>query len=134
MGYVKGQSGNPSGRPKGTTSKELRSLRHCAPELVELIKQQAFSGCLQSQKLIIDRILPSLKPVELCIKLPGFPNGASPAQQARYLLQATAAGVLSQAQGAGLIKCLADTMSIVEIDEIEQRLAQLEDTLLPKTP
>jgi hypothetical protein len=38
MAFVKGKSGNPSGRPKAATVEEIRGIaRRAAPEMVELL-------------------------------------------------------------------------------------------------
>ena len=113
MVYAKGESGNPAGRPKGTTNKQLRSLRGCADELLEVIKEQALNGCCASQKLILDRIIPPLKPIDCPINLPDYPYDEKPVEQTRYLVKAVAAGLLSPSQCEMMIKALTDSLEIV---------------------
>lgn len=65
--FKKGQSGNPSGRRKSSlVANQAKALvaatieKH-AKELIEKILEQARNGCRQSQKLLLERLLPALK-------------------------------------------------------------------------
>ncbi len=64
--FKKGQSGNPKGRPMGSkTAGRVRELlsdpRTLEPILKSLI-ESATQGDTAAQKLILDRICPTLKP------------------------------------------------------------------------
>lgn len=68
MGFEKGQSGNPSGRPKGAKDKrtELRELlQPHAPALVEKAVQLALMGDTTALKMCLDRIIPAMRSVEI---------------------------------------------------------------------
>lgn len=68
MSFKKGQSGNPSGRPKGTKDKrtELRELlRPHAPVLVEKAVEMALDGDTTALKICLDRIIPAMRSVEI---------------------------------------------------------------------
>ena len=74
MGWKKGQSGNPAGRPKGTAKvAKLRSLIEAdMPEIIAKVVELAKEGDMSAAKLLVDRAVPALKPVEqLRVTLPG---------------------------------------------------------------
>ena len=81
-GFVKGKSGNPSGRPKGALGKSTLIkqaimaeaeglLLENAPKVISTVIQQAKKGCLQSQRLIWQSIIPAKRAVELSAKEDG---------------------------------------------------------------
>jgi hypothetical protein len=70
--WVKGQSGNPAGRPKGSLNKSTISARKLAQkflnEAVEPVFQKlvemAQQGDPQALRLVVERILPAMKAFE----------------------------------------------------------------------
>jgi hypothetical protein len=75
QGFIKGQSGNPAGRPKGSKNKitlmklalegELRtSLRGHAQEILDVAITLAKSGDTSMLKLLIDKMIPTSKALE----------------------------------------------------------------------
>jgi len=68
MSFQKGQSGNPSGRPKGAKDKrtELRELlQPHAPALIEKAVEMALDGDTTALKMCLDRIIPAMRSVEI---------------------------------------------------------------------
>lgn len=64
MTFQPGQSGNPAGRPKGSVNKNLALLRDAVEKVLPLVVDRALAGDAEAQKLILERGLPKLKPVE----------------------------------------------------------------------
>jgi hypothetical protein len=67
--FQKGQSGNPTGRPKGTLNKYTELSRQLlsekGPEIVQMVIQKALEGDVACLKMCMDRIVPSQKAIEV---------------------------------------------------------------------
>ena len=63
--YLPGQSGNPSGRPKGTGSvaKLREAIQEEMPEIIDTVVSAAKAGDISAAKILIDKVIPTLKPV-----------------------------------------------------------------------
>jgi len=84
-----GQSGNPSGRPPGTG--ELAKLRagiaERVPEILERLTDAALAGDVSAARLLLERVLPPIKPVELPIDLALAPRAVRPSRRVRCSLR-----------------------------------------------
>ena len=122
-----GQSGNPAGRAKG--SGEVARLRAAiaqhVPEIVERLTQAALSGEVGAARLLLERVIPPLKATEEAVALT-LPEG-SLTEQGRAVLGAVAGGRVAPAQGAGLLNALGTLAKLTEADELERRVAALEE-------
>lgn len=121
--FAKGVSGNPGGRPK--TAIELRNLLADGAEAAaEAILKKARKGDMQACRIILDRIVPPTRPT--LPLTPFYLDDTNPQALARSVMQAIAAGTLSADQGKVILDGLASMMKVIEITELEQRIAQLE--------
>ena len=122
-----GQSGNPKGRPPGAG--ELAQLRASiagdVPGIIKALTDAALGGDVQAARVLLERCLPPIKPIEQPTPLT-LPTGASLSEQGRAVLVAVAAGELAPSQGAALIGALGTMAKIHEVDELERRIAALE--------
>jgi hypothetical protein len=128
MGWKKGQTGNPTGRPVGIPDRrsQLRDLlQPDAPALIEKVVKEAKAGDMQAMRICMERLIPPLRqdsePVQLDIDI-----GDTPTDTALNVLQAISAGKLSIADGASLLGAVASAQRIHELESIEQRLQKVE--------
>ncbi len=92
MTFQPGRSGNPAGRPRGSVNRLLAMLREAVEQVLPLVVERALAGDAEAQKLILERGLPKLKPVEIPIEFTLPAEGTtSPART--VLLQAAEGGI-----------------------------------------
>lgn len=122
-----GESGNPKGRTPGTgeVAKLRASISEHLPEIITQLVAKAKEGDAQAARLLLERVLPPVKAVEQPVEL-ALPAGGLSAQGAA-IVQAVAAGTLAPGQGAALLSGLGALARIKEIDELEQRITNLEE-------
>jgi hypothetical protein len=121
-----GQSGNPAGRPVGSgrVAQLRESIVAFTPDLIEKLKAQALGGDATAARLLLERALPPVRAVEPPVKL-RLPDGTL-TDQGRAILAAIGAGELAPAQGASLLAAVGGLARLIEIDDLERRIARLE--------
>ena len=122
-----GESGNPKGRTPGTgeVAKLRDSIALHLPDIIAQLVTRAREGDAQAARLLLERVLPALKPMEQPVAL-SLPDGEGITAQGRAIVHAVAAGTLAPGQAAQLLTGLGSLARIVEIDELEKRIALLE--------
>jgi hypothetical protein len=122
-----GQSGNPAGKRPGTGKiDKLRAvLAKELPEVLEALVAQAKAGDTGAIKLILERTVPALRPVDAVAPL-NLPVDGGLADQGRAVLAALAVGHLPANQAAGILQGLGNLAKLVELDELDKRVAALE--------
>ena len=129
MKFQKGQSGNPAGKPRGAKDRrtELRALfQPRSGELVNKAIEMALSGDAACLRLCIDRLVAPIKAQDTAAPIEGLDAG-SLADQGRAVMAGVAAGTLTPDQAATLLHAIASQAKIIEVDELEQRIARLEE-------
>ncbi|MDS4042761.1 MAG: DUF5681 domain-containing protein [Candidatus Competibacter sp.] len=127
MPWAPGRSGNPKGRTPGTGKVEkLRAaLTKELPEVLDALVAKAKEGDTGAIKLILERIMPALRPVDAAAPL-DLPVGGGLAEQGRAVLVALAAGHLPVNQASSILQGLGSLAKLIETDELEARIAALE--------
>ena len=94
------------------------------PALLEMLMGRALSGDVGAARLLMERVLPPLKAVELpqVINLPA--DGLT--EQGTAILHAVASGQLAASQGAALIGALGNLARVAEVDNLAKRIEALE--------
>lgn len=120
------QPGNP-GRPPGIRDKRTAMrdllLPH-APELVAKVVEMAKNGDATALRICLDRLIPPAKAKDDPVCLPGLTD--SLADNSRAVVKALADGELTPEEAATVLQALASQVRIIEADEIERRIAALE--------
>ena len=127
MKWQSGQSGNPSGRKPGTGKVEkLRAaLAKELPEVLDALVAQAKAGDIGAIKLVLERTVPALRPVDAVTPL-NLPVDGGLAEQGRAVLATLASGQLPVNQATSILQGLGNLAKLVELDELEKRVAALE--------
>ena len=124
--FKAGISGNPKGRPKDRTPATLlrKSIIDDMPEIILKLVEQAKNGDTAAAKILLDRCCPSLKPQAMNINLPV--NGTL-AEQGGEVIKATLSGHIPPDIGAQLITALASQGKLIELQELTERIENLEN-------
>ena len=123
MAFKKGQSGNPAGRKPGPSKigKIRQGLEAHLPEILSALIAGAKAGDPAAAKLLLDRVLPSLKPeTRQPTPAPVDPDG---------ILAATASGQIGLDQAQILMGLAAQRLKIAEGEEMIRRIEALEALL-----
>ena len=125
--FKKGQSGNPTGRPKGTgTAAKMRALLEPhAPMLVEKAVQLALDGDTAALRICVDRLIPAMKPRDEPIMLEGLEGSLT--EQGQTVITGMSKGCITSGDASDILRALASQARIKEVDELEQRIEVLED-------
>lgn len=125
-GWQPGQSGNPKGRPPGTgvVARMRSDLAEHIPIIVDSLVARAVAGDNGAARLILERVMPPLKPIEPSQSV-SIPSGGL-ADQGRAVVASVATGELAIGQGASLLSAIGSLARVVEVDELIRRVEALE--------
>ena len=126
MPFKKGQSGTPIGRRSGQTpaSKLRKAIGKHGDELVQILLSNARNGDVQAAKVLIDKLIPNLKPQSQPVKLPI--DGDTLSDQGSQVLGLMANGLLPVEDASGLLIALSNLAKLKEFDSLVERLENLE--------
>lgn len=128
--FKSGQSGNPSGKAKGTRHKVTMALEKLLDGEAERITRAAIQLALEGDpaalRMCFDRILPARRDRHVTFTLPPIKTTADALGAANALLEAVAAGDLTPGEAAELGKLIDNCVRTLEVTELEERLSRLE--------
>ena len=119
----KASPGRPPGR--GAVAEMREALAADLGGIINTVKARALAGDMQAARIILDRLVPSLRPVEMPAVLT-LPAGATLAGQAQAVIDAAAAGELAPSQAAQIVTALGGVAKIIEATELLKRIEALE--------
>lgn len=95
-------------------------------ELVGTIKAAALTGDMTAAGLLLNRLVPAIKPVQMPVTAPSVAKAGTLVEKAEAIIDAVAAGQLAPADGKLLLEGLAAVARIVETEDLARRIAALE--------
>jgi hypothetical protein len=117
MPFVKGQSGNPGGRPLGARNKQTLAiealLEASAEEMVDLAVERARAGSSSALRICIDRILPRVRDRPVPFVLPRIVTAADAAVAVTDIQAAVGTGEITIPEALGLMQIVEKSVSIV---------------------
>jgi uncharacterized protein DUF5681 len=130
MQFQKGESGNPSGRPRGalnraTLAQELLAARveSIAAKLIEL----AEGGDMRAIRVCMERLMPVIKHQPVAVELPPIEKAADSVEAAATIAAAVAAGELTATEAAELAKVIDTYVGALASRGFDERLSKLEN-------
>src|SRR5215211_3534379 len=125
-----GQSGNPSGRPKGARNKTTVALETLLDGEAEAITRKAIelakTGEMAAIRLCLDRLIPPRRDRHVTFAVPKIATARDAATISAALLDAVAGGELTPSEAAELGKLVEAYVKALEATEFEERLSRLE--------
>lgn len=127
-----GHSGNPAGRKPGTGSvQQLRAqIELLIPEIIQVLAMKAREGDVGAARLLLERVVPALKPVEAPQALQIAEGDLS--SQAKSIVALAASGDVSIGQASQLVMALGTVAKLIEVDELLKRVDALEKRIAPQ--
>ncbi len=124
--FKPGKSGNPKGRPAGTgeIAKLRASIATHVPEIINKQVELAKAGDAQAARLLLDRVLPTIKPTDQATPV-DLPDGTL-TERGNAVIAALGAGEIPAAQASQVLAALASLATITKTDELAARVAELE--------
>ena len=126
MAFTKGKSGNPSGRPKKDTANLKPLLAKHGESVLQKVIDAALEGDLTACKLVLDRLYPAIKPQAMPVNVP---VGKTLPETGINIVTETMTGNVAPDIGASLITALSNQAKLVELTELSQQLARVEQQL-----
>ena len=128
--FVKGTSGNPNGRPRGSRNATTLALEALLDGQAEALTQKAIdlalTGDIPALRLCLDRILPPRKDRPVSFTLPEITSARGAAALVSAVLSAVAAGELTPTDAAEIGKLIDSYVKAYETAELAERLERLE--------
>ena len=128
--FTSGQSGNPTGKPKGARHKTTLAIQALLDGEGEALTRKAvelaLAGDMTALRLCLDRIAPARKDNPVAIELPTITTSEDAAKAMAAILGAVAEGNITPSEGGEMAKLVEVFIKTLESHEFEQRLKQLE--------
>lgn len=127
-GWQPGQSGNPAGRKPDSGLTQLRQeIAKHAPDIIAKLVEKAKAGDVKAARVLLERAVPALKAEATAVLLPELAAATGLVAQGEAIVKAVATGELAPDTGAQLIAALNQQSRLLEVEELERRIAALED-------
>ncbi len=128
--FEPGQSGNPSGRPKGARNKTTITvealLDNEAEALTRKVIDLALAGNMAAIRLCFERLLPPRRDRGVVFDLPKIESAADAVAASGAVLESCAAGTLSPSEAVEVMRSIETHLRAIELRQIETGMATLE--------
>jgi hypothetical protein len=128
--FKPGQSGNPAGKRPGTRHKVTLAIEALlegeAEQLTRKAIEMALTGDGPALRLCLDRLAPPRKDAPIAFDLPPVKSAKDTVAASTSVLAAMSAGEITPDEAGRVMALLTAHRSIVEIGDLERRIAALE--------
>jgi hypothetical protein len=121
--FKKGESGNPAGRKRGSVNYAALRKQIRTKEILAVVEAAALGGDMTAARLLLERSLPALRPVDSPVTLPA---GDGLADTGRATISALSAGAVTPVEAGHIMAAVSGLARIVEMDELIRRIEVLE--------
>ena len=128
--FVKGQSGNPKGKPKGVrhtaTQISYALMEGNLEEVLATVIERAKSGDMAACKMVLDKVLPNTKDRPIALEMPLINDLNDVGNAQAEILQAVANGSITPNEGERVASIIEARRRSIETIDLEVRISQLE--------
>ena len=128
--FVKGQSGNPGGRPAGARNRRTLAaamlLEGEAESLTRKAVELALAGDPTAMRLCLERILPPCRQRAVKFALPPIESAADIAAAMKAVAAALADGIITPGEGEAIARIVDTFVRAIETSDFERRLSAIE--------
>jgi uncharacterized protein DUF5681 len=129
--FEPGQSGNPSGRPRGSRNRVTRALEVLIDGQAEALGAKAVEMALNGDgsmlRALLSTLVPSRRDRTVEFELPKIETAGDARKATSAVLAACAAGELSPNEASEIMGLISSHVQAIEIAELEDRIAALEE-------
>ncbi len=128
--FAKGQSGNPTGKPKGARHRATLAAETLLDGEAEALTRKAIDRALEGDgvalRLCLERILPARKDRPLSLQVPKIEKAADAARAMGAILAGVASGLVTPSEANEIARLIETYLKTLEVTDLEDRLASLE--------
>ena len=128
--FLKGKSGNPAGKPKGTRHKITMAVQDLlegeAEALTRKCVELAMEGDTTALRLCMERLAPAMKSRAVNLALPTVETAADILKAQAAAIQAMATGEITPDEAATVASVLEAKRRAIETVQLEERVMKLE--------
>lgn len=128
--FKRGQSGNPSGRPKGSRHKTTLAIEKLldgeGEEITRKAIEKAKEGNMAAIRICLDRLAPPRKDRHIEFTLPKMEKASDAAAASATIIEATSSGELTPSEAGELLKIVEGYARTLQVSDFEERLERLE--------
>ena len=136
--FQKGQSGNPSGKPRGARNKATLAAEALLDGQAQALTQKAIDRALEGDgnalRFCLERILPARKDRPIYFDMPALRTASDAASAMSAIIAGVAQGDLTASEASELTALVTGVVKALETHELEQRIALLEKAAGEKEP
>jgi hypothetical protein len=131
--WRKGQSGNPSGKPRGALSKKtlcigpMKTLKVNTPKLMKKAIEMALDGDSIMLKFLLERVLPRER--LLALELPRVRTASDALEALGVILRALGEGLVTPTEGAALSAVARGFVDVEAVSALREEVAQLQEEM-----
>ena len=129
--FKAGQSGNPTGRPKGSRNQATLAAQALLEGEIEAISRKvvelAKEGDMQAIKLVLERVVPPCRDKAISMSLPKLQKSEDALKALSEVVQQVVESNITLEEGQKLLGLIEGYQRMHKTTELEQRLTKLEE-------
>lgn len=131
--FVKGQSGNPKGKPRGVrhsaTQISYALMEGNLEEVLATVIERAKGGDMAACRMLLDKVLPNIKDRPIVLEMPLVNDLKDVGKAQAAILQEVVYGNITPNEGERVSAIIEARRRSIETIELEERISKLEASL-----